>query len=106
MHRGQARTSLTVSPAQCGVRAVTVTATPSTPQAKQFQAQEQMTTAAAEQMVGELMAQNQAVVDEMARLQDERDGLQVGRGGCTWGMSSTLESKQCLFSAKKRMALP
>lgn len=52
------------------------------PQAKQFQAQEQMTSAAAEQMVGELMAQNQAVVDEMARLQDERDGLQVGQGGC------------------------
>jgi hypothetical protein len=69
------------------------------PQARQFQNREQMTAAAAEKLVAELMAQNQAAMDDMQRLADDRDGLRVrgGRGrsrgtgekegsrGGTWG---------------------
>ncbi|GIL98140.1 hypothetical protein Vretimale_3556, partial [Volvox reticuliferus] len=43
--------------------------------ARQFQNREQMTAAAAEKLVSELMAQNQLAADEMQQLGDDRDGL-------------------------------
>lgn len=46
-------------------------------QAKDFRSREEMTSAAAGQMVSEMMVQNQQVMDEAQRLADERDTLQV-----------------------------
>ncbi|GIL47314.1 hypothetical protein Vafri_4155 [Volvox africanus] len=62
--------------------------------ARQFQNREQMTSAAAEKLISELMGQNQVALDEMQRLGDDRDGL----------MAELRTTQEALSSASSEVA--
>ncbi|EFJ50993.1 hypothetical protein VOLCADRAFT_116568 [Volvox carteri f. nagariensis] len=87
--------------------------------ARQFQNREQMTSAAAENLVSELMGQNQAAMDEMQRLADDRDGLMAELRSTREALSSATsevaayreelaaraEEKEALLAEKQQQAL-